>query len=491
MSLGRPVPALRAVILMLAGGLSACALGRAPEPPRVAPAGATAGALASFENRGLEPLALPAVAPAAKPSGASERPPPPTARPAPAGTPEPGPGATPREAQAPAEATRPAASGDGPRPSARGSEAAEARLLAAYRLIGEGRLPEARAQAEALVRDMPHFQLGQLLLADLWMAHSGPLPQFGAAPRSLTRRAENRESLDTLRAEARQRLQALQERPPAGRVPSAFLALPPDQRHVIAIDSSRHRLYLFEQDARGLRLVRDLYVSVGKAGIDKRVEGDQRTPIGVYFVTGRPDPKRLGDLYGAGALSLDYPSPLDRLKGRTGSGIWLHGSPAAQFVRAPQSTDGCVVMANPDMQALLRQLAPRGTPVLIARSLDWVEPLQLERGHRGLGAALQAWWRARDQGDEARLSAFYAGGASFVALEASGVQRVSTREAAAARGRHQAPRQLLMLGWRDELEHAVVSFEDPRAGQSSGPQRRQYWTHDGQRWRIVHEAVLR
>lgn len=477
----RPGPALAAPVLLLAlalGGLAGCAPGRLAGAmrPTPAPAAPPPAAVASA------PAAPgPATADAPRAASPAERPLRPAAEAVPAGARAP---AAPPEL---ARATPPA----GLRPAAPGSEAAEARLLAAYRLIGEGRMPEARAQAEALVRDLPHFQLGQLLLADLWLAQTAPLSQFGAAPRALIRGAEGRQALETLRIEARQRLQALQSRPPPGRLPAAFLALPPSLPHAIAIDASRHRLYLFERDERGLRLVRDLYVSVGRSGVDKRVEGDQRTPIGLYFVTGRPDPRRLGDLYGAGALALDYPNPLDRLKGRTGSGIWLHGTPSDQYARAPLSTDGCVVMANPDMQTLLRQLAPRGTPVLIARSLDWVEPAQLERGHRHLGEAVQAWWKAREAGDEARLAAFYAGSASFVALDPPQVRPVSTRDAAARRGRARPPQDLLMLGWRDELDHALVSFQDGPGGEARGPWRRQYWTHDGQRWRIVHEALQR
>lgn len=397
--------------------------------------------------------------------------------------------ATARAAAAGGVAAGAAAAAAGPTPGASpspGSAQAEARLLAIHKLIGTGRMAEARIQAERLVRDYPQFQLGHLLLGDLLSAQAGRFGASGVLPARLS--AAQGEALLQLRDEARQRLQALEDRPPAGRLPSVFLALPPQLRHAIAVDASRHRLYLFERSDRGLRLVADHYVSLGKAGVDKRAEGDQRTPVGVYFTTSRLDGRQLGDLYGTGALTLNYPNEVDRLKGRTGSGIWLHGTPAANYARAPLSTDGCIVLSNPDMQRLMQTVAAQGTPVVVAHKLDWVVPEAVERSNRGFGEALRAWWQARDLGDSSRLAAFYAASASPLA-EAPTLRRVSSRSGELPQ-RFQSPKDLSIFTWRDQLDHAVVTFGDVGRGARTGVVRRQYWTHDGQRWRIVHEAVI-
>ncbi|MFM7113322.1 MAG: hypothetical protein ACKO26_19465, partial [Planctomycetota bacterium] len=44
------------------------------------------------------------------------------------------------------------------------------------------------------------------------------------------------------------------------------------------------RLYLFQNSPQGLTLLADYYISVGKLGTSKAVEGDQRTPLGVYYM---------------------------------------------------------------------------------------------------------------------------------------------------------------------------------------------------------------
>ena len=160
----------------------------------------------------------------------------------------------------------------------------------------------------------------------------------------------------------------------AGSIPAQFLQLSSSSKHAIAVDASRSRLYLFKNSSTGLELIADYYISVGKAGTFKTAEGDQRTPLGVYYITSNLNPKSLKDFYGSGALPINYPNVLDTRRGKTGSGIWLHGTPPNQFSRPPLATDGCVVLANPDLENIIRTVAIRSTPVLIAPQLRWVSP---------------------------------------------------------------------------------------------------------------------
>jgi len=104
------------------------------------------------------------------------------------------------------------------------------------------------------------------------------------APDTLARAAAAQ--LKDLRDEAALRLKALSDRPPAQAVPDQFVALSNRHRHAIAVDTSRARLYLFENNGSGPRLVADYYISVGKLGVDKGSEGDQRTPLGDVVITG-------------------------------------------------------------------------------------------------------------------------------------------------------------------------------------------------------------
>jgi L,D-transpeptidase YnhG len=204
---------------------------------------------------------------------------------------------------------------------------AEARLLQIYQLIGQSKSREAIRLADKLVLDHPHFALAQLVHGDLLVAQTGVLRGLGDVPEATMRAAPG--VLTDLRDESLLRIRALRERPAAGMQPANFVRLSPRNQHAIAVDASRARLYLFENTLQGLKLVADYYASIGKLGIEKNIEGDLKTPLGIYYVTNTLGPKSLKDLYGAGALPINYPNPYDLRRGKTGSGIWLHGVPQA------------------------------------------------------------------------------------------------------------------------------------------------------------------
>lgn len=367
--------------------------------------------------------------------------------------------------------------------------AAEARLVQVYRSIGAGDTRRALSQAEALVRDFPHFQLAQLVRGDSLLAQSRPLRRWGDVPEELAGVAA--ENLQDLRREAELRLAGLKYRPAPGTIPAQFVALSPANRHAIAVDVSRARLYLFEHVGGHLRLLGDYYISVGKAGVGKVAEGDKRTPLGAYFVTSQLDGRRLADLYGSGALPINYPNAYDVRRGRAGSGIWLHGTPSSQYSRAPQATDGCVAVANPDLEHILRTVQIRTTPVVIAHQIAWVSPQSLTPERVTMEKQLQAWTGAKSVGDEAALTRFYA--ADFQAdgrgLAAHAAQLRA--DMAHLRGRRLALKDLSVLGWSDEAEVRVVTFAEVPAGARGGRQMRQYWERRGTAWKIVYETELR
>ncbi len=365
---------------------------------------------------------------------------------------------------------------------------AEQRLLQVLALTSAGLTAQALPLAEALVHDYPNFQLAQLALGDLLLARTGAVQALGntEAPTDAARA-----TLQELRQESLQRVTAQKlghVRP--GTVPVQVLALPSSTRHVIAVDAALSRLYLLENTALGLRLVGDYYASVGKLGIDKVVEGDQRTPLGVYFITSRLDPKTLKDFYGAGALPLNYPNALDMRRGKTGHGIWLHGTPPNQFSRAPLATDGCVALANPDLERLLQQVEPRTTPVIIAPQLQWAAPADLASQREAFSATLAAWQQAKTSGDMAALLRFYADdfqGAKQATL--ASYRQELTKELAQHRGGQLALKELSILHWQDSEQTMVVTFGQVLRGQRSGTTKRQYWRYQQERgWQIFFEG---
>ena len=376
---------------------------------------------------------------------------------------------------------------------------AEARLIGIYQLISQGQHREALALAEQLVKDHPNFQLAHLVHGDLLSLQARPVRQLGDVPDTKALAAS--QQLSTLREESRRRLLALTERPPEGSIPSQFLTLAQQSRHAIAIDASRSRLYLFENlnPARSspgddrlpkLKLVGDFYISVGLSGIEKSVEGDKRTPLGVYYITSTLNPADLPDLYGVGALPINYPNPLDVQRGKTGSGIWLHGTPSDQFVRAPQASDGCVVLSNPDLERLLRTVQIRTTPVVIAPELQWVQPDTLSNDREQFEGVLEAWRRSRSDGNLAELKGFYSSRFSNQGRDLAQWWPRVEGELRSTGPRELAIKDLSVLRWNDTDDTRVVTFGEVAAGQTRGVTKRQYWIRENDRWTIFFEGTI-
>ena len=368
---------------------------------------------------------------------------------------------------------------------------AEAKLLRIYQLIGKGQNRQALAESEQLLKAQPNFQLAQLVHGDLLSSFVRPVSGPGDLPKAAQLvSAESSAALNELREESLQRLKALRERPPANALPAQFLALSERNKHAIAVDASRSRLYLFENTPNGVKLIADYYISVGKLGVQKTVEGDQRTPLGVYYITGILNPRSLVDFYGVGALPINYPNPLDLKRGKTGSGIWLHGTPSEQFSRAPKASDGCVVLANPDLNHILTSVQSRTTPVVIADRLNWIPKASLDAEKANFTTTLMAWRQTKVQSDPAKLMAFYTPDFSNYGKNLTQWAGMLSSELNKLKGGDIALTNINLMHWADQNETMVVTFDEVIVGKRTGVTRRQYWTRDGKTWKIFFEGVI-
>lgn len=366
---------------------------------------------------------------------------------------------------------------------------AEARLIEVYRLIAKSQGREALTKAQQLTHDFPNFQLASLVYGDLLSARMRPIQTLGDVPEPLNKAIAP--VLGELRDEMQLRLKALRERPPVGAIPSEFLALSPRNKHAIAIDASRSRLYLFENGATGLTLVADYYMSVGKSGLEKNVEGDLRTPLGVYFITSNLDPKSLKEFYGSGALPISYPNALDNKRGKTGGGIWLHGTPPGQFSRPPLATDGCVVLANPDLEQIIRTVAVRTTPVVISQRLNWITTHSAHADSKRFEDILMGWQKAKSSGNMTQLLKYYSPDFDSNGKTLAEWTPSLRGQVEKGQGRAIQLKDLSFLRWTDAADTMVVTFGEVTAGDRTGPVKRQYWMQKGHQWKIFYEGVIR
>ncbi|HEX9061085.1 MAG TPA: L,D-transpeptidase [Clostridia bacterium] len=157
----------------------------------------------------------------------------------------------------------------------------------------------------------------------------------------------------------------------------------------IVIDKSDHTLSLVYNGAK----IKSYHVEIGSGGLaDKEVEGDLKTPEGIFFVTNKkvmdPPDKYLGSRW----LGVSYPNSEDADRGLTqgliekqtfddimsafnngenppqdsalGGNIGIHGGSTASLGK--DWTWGCVGLANSDIEEFFDYIGV-GTPIIIEK----------------------------------------------------------------------------------------------------------------------------
>lgn len=367
----------------------------------------------------------------------------------------------------------------------RAREASEPLLNKALDEIGKQRFDAALAHIDHLLRVQPNFRLAHMIRGDLLLAKVRTLTTLGNAPRGHEDRVED------LREEAIARLRALRDRPRDDQIPRYLVQMPTDQKYAVVVDTGRSRLFVYRNEGKQPRLVNDYYISIGKRGAEKVREGDQKTPIGIYHVTSSLPRKKLTDFYGSGAYPINYPNEWDKRMGRNGHGIWLHGTPSDTFSRPPRASDGCVVLANVDLDALGDQLQIGKTQVVISENVEWSTFDQLA-GERKEFLEVPERWRADWESRETnRYLEHYA--KQFKSADQN-LAAWSAHKKQVNEGKDWIKLKLGNVGvlrnpGKEDL--MVVSFDqDYKSNNLNNLMRKtQYWIREGGRWRIVYEGA--
>jgi len=259
------------------------------------------------------------------------------------------------------------------------------------------------------------------------------------------------------------------------------------------VDGVRSRVYIYENANGTPRIVADYYMTLGKYGIEKAIEGDKKTPIGVYHITSQIPGAKLPDLYGWGAFPINYPNEWDRMAGKTGYGIWLHGVPSDTYARAPRASDGCIAFANPDIEDLGKRVQVGVTPVIIAERVEWVTPAAWRAERDAFMLQFQTWRADWESLDTDRYLAHYARD-----FRSDGMDLVAWRE---HKRRVNAGKTWIKVslnnvsGFRSPGKQSVIAVtydQDYRSNNlTQRTRKRQYWIEEDGRWKIAYEAPTR
>ncbi|RZI43193.1 hypothetical protein EGT07_10140 [Herbaspirillum sp. HC18] len=379
--------------------------------------------------------------------------------------------------QAPAPAPAPAAD-EKPDP--------EALLIEVYKALGANNLRKALDKADKLVEAYPNFRLGHLIRGDLLLMHTQPVKTLGAVDGP-------EEKLRNLREEAMVRLKSLRERPDPDLIPRLVLKLREDQKHVLLVDARRSRLYVYANHGGQLKFITDYYISQGKLGVNKIKEGDQKTPVGVYYITSHLSGARLPDFYGSGALPINYPNEWDKINGRSGSGIWLHGTPSDSFSRPPLSSDGCVVLTNPDLHKLATSIEIGKTPIVISENIDFVNRTKWDNDRNLANRLIDGWRRDIESLSPVRVMENYS--RKFRSERGEGPDTWLSKHQqfmSGVKGLTVTLRDVTHFFYpgREDMIVSTFTQESTFGKNKTSIRKRQYWAKEGSQWKIVYELNL-
>jgi hypothetical protein len=193
------------------------------------------------------------------------------------------------------------------------------------------------------------------------------------------------------------------------RIPRSLVHIDPaesvgiDAPRAILVDKSRQRMILYTHNGYWQETAQ-WPCSTGKNDGQKQVEGDGKTPEGIYFATRNVTQPYIAARYGSRALPLDYPSRVDRHHRRGGSAIWLHGTNRPLMAN---NSNGCVVLRNEHIDHVAQYIELNRTPIIIVGRLTWWTEHKAQLTARKIMTAVEQWQAALMHGSYIKYSRWY------------------------------------------------------------------------------------
>jgi murein L,D-transpeptidase YafK len=118
---------------------------------------------------------------------------------------------------------------------------------------------------------------------------------------------------------------------------------------LLICEKNQPSLSLYRKDNKErFTRIKTIPAFTGKYEGDKMNAGDRRTPIGVYTLTEKRE--NVDPFYGPMAFVTSYPNLYDRIRGKNGDGIWIHGVPLSGD--RDSFTKGCIAIDNSELSNL-------------------------------------------------------------------------------------------------------------------------------------------
>ena len=271
------------------------------------------------------------------------------------------------------------------------NEKAEIELLKILDNMRNGNNEQALHIAEQLSKNYPNFKLGKIIYADLLSSYLQKKPLLGSKSKD--------KELNDLKSEAKARINFNSIYKKKDLLPKSIIKLADNVTYAFLVELSKSRLYVIKNSNGIPEIIADFYVSIGKAGFNKKTSGDNKTPVGVYKITSRLIDEDLPELYGDGAYPINYPNIWDKKNNKTGYGIWIHGVPRDVYSRPPLTSEGCVVTSNHTLKKLKKYIDIGRTPVVLVENVTWIKRNKWHENKNKANKIIKTWeetWESLD-----------------------------------------------------------------------------------------------
>jgi len=366
----------------------------------------------------------------------------------------------------------------------------ESLLMQSLELISNGKLDHASKIIDELITLAPNFKLAHLIRGDILTAYSMSIDNFGGSAVAI-----NSIKVTELKKEAQRRIKGYLISHRNNKLPKFNIIPDVKDKYLIYVDMDSSRLFVFENKKNKYFYLSDHYISIGKNGYGKKFEGDKKTPFGTYFLQ-KKIKRELTDFYGGGAYPINYPNNFDKINQYTGSGIWIHGTSKSTYSRAPEASDGCIVLSNKDLVELKNVLDTVGTPVILSNlsiiDLGLRNEEDLKKDQKQLLNSVTKWKEAWINTNYEEYINFYSSDAKYNNLNYKkwsllkksvfkksrnitiGLKNISIYEYPSTED------QLRIVFFNQEYESNLISNKTKK---------RQIWKNKNGKWRIIYEGT--
>jgi murein L,D-transpeptidase YafK len=161
---------------------------------------------------------------------------------------------------------------------------------------------------------------------------------------------------------------------------------------VVVVDKKTSQLHLANYNDGHLDIVKSFRATMGQKEGDKLMEGDFKTPEGIYEFLFRSAYPALKKKFGPLAIYVGYPNSMDKNGAKTGFDILVHGTDDPARLERKLDSLGCVVTDNENVKTISDNIALKDTKIIITRDFAALKDTpRLARAKEFFNGWLKAW----------------------------------------------------------------------------------------------------